>query len=162
MLQRQTQKHLRDEKSEKNKQSTSSRYLPMYLVSFPLPLVYSFNFSNFPKSFVVFLQTGSSKDLHQNYIPPHFRYAKCKLENPLIRVLAGLGKFLVQLYKYTQGQFEQLRNGNKCVTLCQLYFLIYINGFQQNLEMTIILKNYLSISSIYTKHTLYAQFLKYF
>ena len=76
MLQRQTQKHLRDEKSEKNKQSTSSRYLPMYLVSFPLPLVYSFNFSNFPKSFVVFLQTGSSKDLHQNYIPPSFPLCK--------------------------------------------------------------------------------------
>ena len=76
MLQRQTQKHLRDEKSGKNKQSTSSRYLPMYLVSFPLPLVYSFNFSNFPKSFVVFLQTGSSKDLHQNYIPPSFPLCK--------------------------------------------------------------------------------------
>ena len=161
MLQRQTQKHLRDEKSEKNKQSTSSRYLPMYL--FPSPQSTVLTSVTFQSPLLFFYKLVQAKICIKTTFPPHFRYAKCKLENPLIRVLAGLGKFLVQLYKYTQGQFEQLRNGNKCVTLCQLYFLIYINGFQQNLEMTIILKNYLSISSIYTtKHTLYAQFLKHF
>ena len=90
----------------------------------------------FQSPLLFFYKLVQAKICIKTTFPPHFRYAKCKLENPLIRVLAGLGKFLVQLYKYTQGQFEQLRNGNKCVTLCQLYFLIYINGFQQYLEMT--------------------------
>ena len=58
----------------KNKQSTSSRYILTY-VSFPLPLVYSSNFSNFPKSFVVFFTNWFKQ-----------RFAS-KLHSPLISVM---------------------------------------------------------------------------
>ena len=68
------------------------------LYLFPSPQSTVLTSVTFQSPLLFFYKLVQAKICIKTTFPPHFRYAKCKLENPLIRVLAGLGKFLVQLY----------------------------------------------------------------